>query len=85
MTTLLGLQYHLEINIVSLQNTTLVTSGGALVNGQFYPPTGIKYLEITKQNILFAFPPSSHKQVQDVAALSNGKMMQHNLSLQCEH
>jgi hypothetical protein len=85
MTTLLGVQYHLEINTVSLQNTTLVTSEGTLVNGQLYPPAGIKYFEMTKQNILSAFPPSSHEQVPDVAALANGKMPQHDLSLQCEH
>jgi len=81
MTTLLGVQHHLEINTVSLQNTTQVTSEEALVTGQFYCPVGIKYFEMTEQNILFASPPSSHKQLQNVAALANGKMP-HDLSLQ---
>jgi hypothetical protein len=41
MTTLLGVQYHLDFK-VSVQNTTLVTSEGVLVNDQFCPPAGIQ-------------------------------------------
>jgi len=88
MTTLLGVQYHLEINTVALQNTTLVMSEGALVNGQFYPPAGIKYFEMTKQNILFAFPPLQPRAGARRRCFSkwqNGRNMTYDLSLQCEH
>jgi hypothetical protein len=34
---------------------------------------------------LFAFPPSSHELLQDIAASANVKMLQRDLSLQHEH